>query len=288
MSVAASAFGGKENVKLDPLRCQDGSRPNILLAEDSPAARVLTGALLNRIGCDVDAAEHGEEALSYIKNQNYDLVLMDIEMPVMDGVVAAQEIRTMGGTAATTPIVALSAFLADTKKSDFWQQHFDVALSKPAGKHQLHATISQVLGFDPARSKWLNSESGDERQSQAVTNELVEEHKLAIILANICGADQTALLKTASAEMSLYSGELATGYGRLSNEDIVHILHKLRGLSTTFAAGVLHHMVSGLNADISSGANVDLNRQIMAICNCADRTAEVLLQKIQTLPEVTV
>ncbi len=87
MSFAGSASSGFESIKLDPLKCRDGSRPRILLAEDSPAARVLTGALLKRIGCNVDAAEHGEEAVNYVKNGDYDLILMDIEMPDRKSVV---------------------------------------------------------------------------------------------------------------------------------------------------------------------------------------------------------
>jgi len=281
MSLTAAVSGRKEDGRLDPLKCRDGSRPSVLLAEDSPAARVLTGALLNHIGCDVDVAEHGEEALSYIKNYDYDLVLMDIEMPVMDGVVAAREIRTMGGSAAATPIVALSAFLADTKKSSFWQEHFDVALSKPAGKHQLHATIRQVLDFNPANSKWLKVNNNDDEQKiSEVVGELIEEEKLAKILRNICDADQVALLRTASAEISLYSGELALKHKRQINNETVRVLQKMCGISTTFAASKLHFMASGLSAEILAGTNENLEPRVIAVCDCADRTAEILQAKV--------
>lgn len=149
MSFGALTFGRQATVNLSPLKCKDGTAPSVLLAEDVPEARILTGALLRRIGCQVDTAEHGEEALSQVQSNCYDLVIMDIEMPVMDGVVAAREIRTLGGTAAKTPIIALSAFLADTEKSAFWDKYFDVALAKPAGKQQLHATIDKVLQLGP-------------------------------------------------------------------------------------------------------------------------------------------
>jgi len=285
MSSSAAASGRQENVRLDPVKCKDGSRPNVLLAEDSPAARVLTGALLSHIGCDVDVAEHGEEALTYIRNYDYDLVLMDIEMPVMDGVVAAKTIRTMGGTAAATPIVALSAFLADTKRSSFWQQHFDVALSKPAGKHQLHATISQVLDFNPAQSKWLNDSKDIEESLPEEVVELVENYKLERILSSIAYEDQIALLKTASASMSRYSGDLAFRQDCAIEDDVIHILENLRGLSATFAASRLFHLTSGLSADILDKAGAGFNRQVGDICDCANQTAEILKQKYQTLPE---
>ncbi len=278
MSFGVSTYSGQASVKLDPLKCRDGSRPSVLLAEDSPAARVLTGALLNRIGCDVDAAEHGEEALAFIKNSDYDLVLMDIEMPVMDGVAAAQEIRTMGGTAAKTPIVALSAFLADTKKSAFWQKHFDIALAKPADKQQLHATISQVLNL---KSLNENNLSGDAAEEHLI----VDEEKLARILSNVCYADKVMLLQTASMEIRNNSSELMVNQQRVNMDGVDCALHKLCGLSATFAATCLYKLVAKLRADLKNDAVFDLQKQAYEVCKCADRTAKILLEKAGALPE---
>lgn len=127
------------------LKRTDGSRPRILFAEDSDTARLLTAALLRRMGCEVDAVEHGEEALAFARSHSYDLVLLDIEMPVMDGVAAAREIRALGGRAARTPLMAFSAFLADTHRCGDWKTCFDLALPKPAGRSQLHQAIGSIL-----------------------------------------------------------------------------------------------------------------------------------------------
>jgi len=125
--------------------CPDGSRPRILFAEDSHPARTLTAALLTKMGCQVDAVEHGEYALSFAREHVYDLILLDIEMPVMDGVCAAREIRALGGRPAHVPIMALSAFLADTAKAASIRGEFDVALAKPAGRDTLQAAIQAML-----------------------------------------------------------------------------------------------------------------------------------------------
>lgn len=280
MSFTGSASGGFESVKLDPLKCRDGSRPRVLLAEDSPAARVLTGALLKRIGCTVDAAEHGEEAVNFVKNGEYDLILMDIEMPVMDGVVAAKQIRTMGGHASKTPIVALSAFLADTQKSAFWQKHFDIALAKPAGKHQLYAAISQILQGQPDCASVL-PESSDK---DALVTQDIEEEKLARILFNICDDDQAMLLKTASSEISKYSSELAISHHRPNQNGMSVALHKLCGLSATFAATFLHKSVMSLRTEIDNDNVQDMDGQIQSICVCAERTAQSLRKMSENLP----
>ena len=127
------------------IKCTDGSRPRILFAEDSDTVRQVTAALLRRMGCDVDAVEHGEEALLHARRQAYDLVLLDIEMPVMDGMIAAREIRALGGGAARTPLMALSAYLADWHKGGHWHECFDMALPKPAGRSELQHAIQKIL-----------------------------------------------------------------------------------------------------------------------------------------------
>ena len=287
MSLGESASSRQEGEKLAPLKCRDGSRPNILLAEDSPAARVLTGALLRRIGCDVDAAEHGEEALSFIQNSDYDLVLMDIEMPVMDGVVAAREIRTMGGTAAKTPIVALSAFLADTKKSSHWQAHFDVALSKPAGKHQLHATIGKVLNFDPSKSRWSKGAFPGQSQSSGKTDVLVDDAKLERVLENIKTEDQILLLETVSTEIARYVVELGDKYKCSDDEGMLFAVHKLRGLSASFATVRLYGMAVSLKEKISNSSKSEREHAISALRKCANATATMLLEKSQELREAS-
>jgi CheY-like chemotaxis protein len=142
VSIAAEATS---NSKFLPILGPGGARPRLLLAEDSKAARVLTAALLSRMGCDVDAVEHGQDAVEYAQDSRYDLILLDIEMPVLDGVSAAQQIRAIGGDIGRTPLMALSAFLADSAKTDSWRNAFDHAMPKPAGRDELRAAIQAIL-----------------------------------------------------------------------------------------------------------------------------------------------
>lgn len=133
--------------KIKPLLLKraDGARPRLLLADDFESARILTAALLRRMGCDVDTAEHGEEALAQASARRYDIIVLDIEMPVMDGVSAARHIRSLSGEAAKTPLMAFSAFLADTRRSRHWRESFDLALAKPAGGAKLQQALQSLL-----------------------------------------------------------------------------------------------------------------------------------------------
>lgn len=89
------------------------SRPRrrfeILVAEDHPVNQQLIAALLKREGHRVTVVPNGERAVQAVQDHSFDLVLMDIQMPVLDGIGATQVIRALNGPAATIPIVAITA-----------------------------------------------------------------------------------------------------------------------------------------------------------------------------------
>ncbi len=131
----------------------DGGRPRLLLAEDSDPVRVVTTAMLKGMGCDVEAVIHGEDALKSASASPFDVIVLDIEMPVMDGITAARSIRKLGGRIKHTPIMALSAFLADAMQTASWSDSFDIALPKPASRNELHAAVQAALDCQPRSEK---------------------------------------------------------------------------------------------------------------------------------------
>jgi CheY-like chemotaxis protein len=120
------------------------TRPRVLYAEDQQTSRIVTAALLKRLGYDVVAVEDGELALAKARIEKFDLILLDIEMPVMDGVIAARSIRAEDTPNTGVPILALSAFLADSTENTNWRGVFDFALPKPANQDELRRAIGRV------------------------------------------------------------------------------------------------------------------------------------------------
>jgi CheY-like chemotaxis protein len=112
----------------------------VLVAEDHPVNRMYLGALLERLGHQAHQAEHGRQALEAVQEQSYDLVLMDVHMPVMDGVEATAAIRAL--PAVTQPrIVALTAdVFADTRK-----RCLDAGIDEVATKPMSAASLSALL-----------------------------------------------------------------------------------------------------------------------------------------------
>ncbi len=130
----------------------DGSPRRVLYAEDQASSRVVTTAMLERMGFCVHAVEDGELALNAARSSNFDVILLDIEMPVMDGVTAARSIRAELEHCAGTPILALSAFLADSTEDTIWRDAFDSALPKPANGNELRRAMVDALAHKDAKS----------------------------------------------------------------------------------------------------------------------------------------
>jgi len=134
------------------LKGPGGRRPRLLLAEDCDPIRVVTTAMLKGMGCDVDAVIHGEEAVRLAADHAFDLIVLDIEMPIMDGITAARFIRKLPEKRGT-PIMALSAFVADAMQSGQLSDTFDIALPKPANRNELHAAVQAALDFHEAEAQ---------------------------------------------------------------------------------------------------------------------------------------
>jgi signal transduction histidine kinase/ligand-binding sensor domain-containing protein/CheY-like chemotaxis protein len=121
----------------------------ILLAEDNIINKKVAIRILKKIGHSVEAVENGENALTFYKKNNYDLILMDIQMPVMDGLTATKKIREIESqNGAHIPIIALTANAFKEDKAKCLQAGMDDFLSKPFKPIDLEEIINNL--FDTA------------------------------------------------------------------------------------------------------------------------------------------
>ena len=109
----------------------------ILLVEDLPVSQDYACAILRGAGHFVEVAEDGIEAIAAVKASSYDLILMDIEMPRMDGFTAARTIRDLPGAAGRTPIVAMTAVAIPEKIRAFREAGMDGYIAKPVQQQEL-------------------------------------------------------------------------------------------------------------------------------------------------------
>jgi len=124
----------------------------ILMADDAPGNRELVSAILRGLGLEIDTVCDGAEAVQAMQTGAYDLVLMDVHMPVMDGLTATREIRRMqAGSSRRTPILALTANVQADQVARCLDSGMDGHLAKPIQIPELAGALAHWLaGGDPA------------------------------------------------------------------------------------------------------------------------------------------
>ncbi len=140
-----------------PLRALEAAEQirgrRILLVEDNALNRRLAGEILGDAGAALDMAENGEQAVAAAERQSYNLVLMDVQMPVMDGFEATRAIRKLPGR-ERTPIIAMTANAMEQDHRECLAAGMDDFLTKPLNAAELLAKVGEWLrpGLQPPRS----------------------------------------------------------------------------------------------------------------------------------------
>ena len=115
----------------------------VLLAEDNAVNRLVFQKMLTKLGHQVLVAEHGREALTLLRTQSIDLVLMDCQMPELDGYQATRELRSWGGSYASIPVIALTASALDEDRQRCMAAGMNDFLSKPVILSTLADTLNR-------------------------------------------------------------------------------------------------------------------------------------------------
>lgn len=119
---------------------------HVLVVEDNVVNQLVARRMLERMGCCVDVAENGREALARLAATPYDLVLMDCQMPVMDGYEATMEVRTLKDDRALVPIIAMTAHSMNGDRERCLQAGMDDYVSKPVDRASLRKAVERWTG----------------------------------------------------------------------------------------------------------------------------------------------
>ena len=122
------------------------SNAKILLVEDNKVNQMVALGMLKTLGYRCSIANHGAEALTAVEAEVFDLILMDMQMPVMDGVTATKRIRNLDHPSALTPIVAVTANVMPDDLKACLDAGMNDYLCKPFNKAELSERIEKYLG----------------------------------------------------------------------------------------------------------------------------------------------
>ena len=119
--------------------------PRALVVEDNLTNQAVVAAILQSLDFDVSFAVDGSEAVKTARSEEFDIILMDIHMPIMDGFRATREIRDLGGWCAAVPIIAVTANEMAQDRDTYVAAGLDDLVPKPIDSRQFAETVLRHL-----------------------------------------------------------------------------------------------------------------------------------------------
>ena len=123
------------------------------MVEDNPTNRLVATTMLSQLGAQVETAEDGAQGVAAVKRSHFDLVFMDIQMPVMDGVEAAKAIRELPAPRCDTPIVATTANVMPDQLASYRRSGMNGVIAKPISPQLLLAEVARVAAAAQERER---------------------------------------------------------------------------------------------------------------------------------------
>ena len=136
-----------------------GFKPHVLVVEDSPVNQIVVARALERIGARSTVVGDGEQAVAAVRKESYDAILMDCQMPKMDGFDATTAIRRLKGAGRRVPIIAMTARAMDGDRQRCLAAGMDDYLSKPANRAALAEALHRWIPAAPAEAQARRSKA---------------------------------------------------------------------------------------------------------------------------------
>jgi PAS domain S-box-containing protein len=242
-----------QKAEITALQSIRGAR--VLVVEDNEINQQVAKEILEGAGLLVSLANNGKEAVEAVQKDRYDAVLMDVQMPVMDGYTATREIRNLKSEIRNVPVIAMTAHAMAGDEEKSLQAGMNDHVTKPIDPDQLFATLGKWIGSDEERVAMrlpqteISKSAGPDRSS----DHLVSEPTTAIedfFPQTLPGFDLAAGLQRLHGNSKLYKKllfDFAKNYSDLHAEiqralgagdmDLAHsLIHNLKGVSGNLAA----------------------------------------------------
>jgi signal transduction histidine kinase/CheY-like chemotaxis protein/HPt (histidine-containing phosphotransfer) domain-containing protein len=256
----------------------------VLVAEDNAISRELAGILLSQVGIQTDLAANGSEVMRLACESDYDAILMDLEMPGLDGFEATRRIRS-GSRNRHRPIIALTAHAHSEQRGKCLSEGMNDCLTKPIPPNQLYETLHHWTGTVSEQGPTFGRMAAGESISQDVLAEfgrLAEVVDLPLALHRVDG-QKTLLMKflqtfaedttnAASIRMAMATGDRRTASAQA---------HAIKGIATTLAITGVAEAATELEQRL-----LDPTGKWQPACDRLERALEQFRNKLGRRPDI--
>ncbi len=234
-AVMIKEYGWVENLQATSLQtgqdnCEQPSlNGRVLVAEDVEVNQRLIKMYLKNLGAEIDIADNGLVAFDKAMDSSYDLILMDMQMPVMDGVDAVKTLRSRGYEG---PIVALTANAMKKEVNQYYEIGCNDYLTKPINRNNFNRVVAQ----------YLNSDVSDHQAISPQYPDLLPQTASFTRLINMFVAQLPDTLHT-----------LRNAFDNHQQEELVMEAHKLKGLGASFGFPQITEIATQMELKLNAG-----------------------------------
>lgn len=225
---------------LKQLTTRQGGAPTILVVEDNGTNQLIASRLLMNMGCQVDCVGDGQQALEAVARREYDVILMDINMPVMGGLEATKRLRALPDIGPKFRIIALTAYAREEDVQSVKDAGMDGFTTKPIIGDQLYLALEEALQSSPPH---VHIPATSDPSHAIIQRETLDE-----LLAEFSLDVQQRLVQSLCVDVTKAVNGIVRAVENKDLTEVEHRSHTLRGVSSTFGAFSLQAQAEEINA----------------------------------------
>jgi signal transduction histidine kinase/CheY-like chemotaxis protein len=239
---------------------------NVLIVEDNELNRFLAVTILKKWNANIHIAVNGEEAVKAVSNLEIDIVLMDIQMPVMDGVAAAIAIRSV--LKSNVPIIALTANALESEKEKCWQAGMNEYITKPYNPEFLREKIIFLTE---------NKSTSEDQNSEHISLDNLST------LMNGSKEQMIRMTKVFLGQIETHFNELKLALNENDLEQITTVTHKLKSSFQLFGLNKTGVLLERIEQRAKTLKSHDLNSELQLILNMQPRLTYLVQKELNQL-----
>lgn len=246
----------------------------ILLVEDNRVNQMVAVSLLKKWGHRVDVAANGLEAVAAIRQLPYDVILMDMQMPEMDGYTATQAIRQMPGERASIPIVAMTANAMCGDRERCLEAGADDYVSKPIDRAKLLAVLRRCAVATP---ELVDTSSSHVRHAAGTAEDpILDPQHLAELVVELSKETVLELIEEHKTSATALFSQVLTGIDAGDLKAVEYAVHTLKGMAGTLGAMQLQRLCASIMSPCRTRQPQAVRALVQSLANTLQETQHAI------------